>query len=395
VVDYLFNNNEENRVNITFMIQQLAFMLPCLVCLSWAVTLSISWKTNVRAQNVWAVASLMAAINAFYWTYLGTTSPGEIYTYVGRVGSFTQTGFFCILYFFYWSLIDNRPFTRKQYTLFIPALLLGMINLIVTSMMGHNKLAAFLTPILENEGKGTYASNIEDRLTFIHYIVGGQLGGIIDILLIQCLLIIMVVRWFSYRNKRKSFFTLSGEQHEKQSWAIFSGLFVFLFFMLIYSIGEYFYYIEDYIPFYILFILQGSLFFYIGYQVFYLNKQPEPLTGEPEQTDKQEITGSVEALLPLFNKLMNKEKIYLNSDLRIDEVALRLHVDKSQVFNLIEWIEPSGFATYINRKRIEYAQKLEQDNPQMTQKEIAGRSGFRNTASFVKAFRKYRKQSDR
>lgn len=368
--------------------QQLAFMLPCVVCLLWAVALSISRKKNVKAQNIWAVASLMAAINAFYWASLGTINPGEIYTYAGRIVSFTQTGFFSLLYFFYWSLTDNRPFTRKQYALFLPALLLGTINLIVTSMMGHHKLTAFLTPILENEGKNILTGDIKDQLTFIHYIIGGQLGNVIDLLLIQCLLIMMLVRLFTYRNKRESFFALPVEQ----SRAVFAGLFIFLFVMLIYLTGENFYYIEDYIPFYLLFILQGCLFFYLGYHVFYLNKQPEPLAGEPEQPKEQEIAAPVQALLPLFSKLMDKDKIYLNSELRIDEVALRLRVDKDQISDLIEWIEPSGFATYVNRKRIEYARKLEQDNPQMTQEEIAGRSGFRNRASLVKAFKKYSSQ---
>jgi len=370
------------------MIQQLAFMLPCLVCLFWAITLSISWKKNLRAQNIWAIASFLAAITGLYWTHLGITAPIEIYTYVGRVSSFTEEGFFCILFFFYWSLIDNRPFTRKQYALFILPLLLGTANLIITLIMGQDQLVSYMTLHLENY-KIVGSKYLVDTLQSLQYIISGTIPLIMDILLIQCLLIIIIVRLFNHRNKQKSFFIIPG----KRSWIVLKGLVVLLLSMFVYFIGEFLYFIEDYIPFYILFTLLGSLFFYIGYHVYYLDKEPESRAYEPGQTKKQAVNQSIEALLPLFNKLINKDKIYLNSDLRVDEVALLLQVDRDQVCDLIEWIDPSGFAGYINRKRIEHAQKLKQANPQMTQEEIARQSGFRHTISFGKAFRKYMGQT--
>jgi len=370
------------------MIRQLAFVLPFMVCLSWAVALLISWKKNLRAQNVWAIASLMAAITGLYWTYLGIEAPVEIYSYIGRVSSFTEEGFFCILFFFYWSLIDDRPFTRKQYALFILPILLGTTNLILTLIMGHNQLVSYMTFDFENYNV-IGSKYIVDKLQSLRTIIASTLANIIDILLIQCLLIIIVSRLFIYRNKQKSFFLLPGQR----SWAVLKGLVVLLLSMLVYYIGEYLYFIEDYIPFYILFILLGSLFFYIGYHVYHLDKDPESRIVEPKQAEKQEGSQSVEELLPLFNKLIDKDRIYLNSDLRIDEVAILLHVDRGQVSDLIEEIEPTGFAAYINRKRVEYAQKLKQDNPQMTQEEIALQSGFGHTVSFGKAFRKYMGQT--
>lgn len=370
------------------MIQQLAFMLPCLVCLFWAITLSISWKKNLRAQNIWAVASLMAAITGLYWSHLGITAPLEIYSYIGRVSSFTEEGFFCILFFFYWSLIDDRPFTWKQYALFIPALLLGTANLIITLMMGQDQLVSFMTYYNGNYGNGIDLDTV-DRLGAFRVVIASTVASTIDILFIQCLLIIIVVRLFNYRNKQKSIFITPG----KRSWAVLKGLIILLLSMFIYYVGEFLYFIEDYIPFYILFILLGGLFFYIGYHVYYLDKKPESRACEPEQTKKQAVPQSVDALLPLFNKLMDEDKIYLNSDLRIDEVALLLQVDRDQVSKLIEEIDPSGFAGYINRKRIEHAQKLKLANPRMTQEEIALQSGFRHTASFGKAFRKYSSQT--
>lgn len=312
-----------------------------------------------------------------------------MYSYIGRVGCFVQHAFFAILYFLYWSLTDNRPFIRKQYALFIPAFVLGMVNLIFTFIIGQSKLVESMVVYVENYRSGIEPEHVRDRFTFLRGLIAGNLGGIIDIMLMQCLLIIIIARLFNYRNKQKSFFILSA----KRSRAVLGGLIVFLLSMFIYSVGEYLYYIEDYIPFNILFMLQGGMFFYIGYHVYYLDKGPELRPVEVGHTKKQAVTPLLESLLTRFNKLVDEDRIYLNADLRIDEIAFQLQVDRSQMYDLIEWIAPSGFAGFINRKRVEHAQELKQANPQMTQEEIALQSGFRHKASFCNAFRKYMGQS--
>lgn len=255
-------------INITFMIQQLAFLLPCLVCLFWAVTLSIGWKKNLRVQNIWTIALLLAMINAFYWTCMDACD-FELYTYLGMLLSFTHIGFYSLLYLFYRSLVDCRPFTWKHYLIFIPGLLYGIINDTLMLMIGTKDLAAFMATLIANNW--AMPADMGPLLT-IHHALGSYIGFMIGVCVINFVLISMIVKLINHKEGQADFFILAKKQSEKRSRAVFGGLLALLIIMFIYVLGEFLYFIEDYIPLPILFALQGGLFFYISYHVYYLNK---------------------------------------------------------------------------------------------------------------------------
>lgn len=253
------------------MLQELALLFPCLVCLFWTITFAIRWKKNLRAQNVWAVASLLAAINAFYWTIL-VMPDLRIYHYVGRIVTFTQTGFFCLLFLFYRALIDDRPFSRRHYIVFIPALLIGIANTLLLLLIEYKDQLAAIAAFLGSKNKLPKEGGVA-LLPTLHYLIGGPIASIVDILMINFTLIPIIARWINCRKDPESFFELSDRQSRRYSRAALCGLTLLLFVMLAYMLGEFLYYIEDYIPFPILFLAQGVLFFYIGFQVYFLEKE--------------------------------------------------------------------------------------------------------------------------
>lgn len=249
------------------MLQKLALLFPCLVCFFWAITLSIRWKKNLRAQNIWAIAALLAAINAFYWTILVTPNP-EIFHYVGRIVTFTQTGFYCILFLFYRAMIDDRPFSRRHYAIFIPALLIGLGNTLLLLLIEYKDQLATISSFLGSKEKLPEDGTV-GLLPTLHYLIGGPIASIVDILVINFTLIQIIVRWINCRKEGTPFFG----QSARQCWGALYGVSALLLCMLVYTIGEFLYYIEDYIPFRVLFAAQGVLFFYIGYQVYYLEEK--------------------------------------------------------------------------------------------------------------------------
>lgn len=250
------------------MLQELALLFPCLVCLFWAITLLIRWKKNLRTQNVWAVASLLAAINAYYWMSLYT--PGfEVHSYAGMAISFTNLGFYCVLYLFYFSLIDDRPFNWKHYLILAPAIVYGTVNNALIFIIGKEELEAFMNALTANNW--VPPADMTFLLT-VHYYLGSLIGILTGLLLINILLIIILVRVVAYRDKRQDFFPPAYNPSRPQSWAILIGLSILLVGMLFFLAGDFLYSIENYIPFPVLFAMQGALFFFLGYHVYFYDK---------------------------------------------------------------------------------------------------------------------------
>ncbi len=96
----------------------------------------------------------------------------------------------------------------------------------------------------------------------------------------------------------------------------------------------------------------------------------------------QQITKDIEGL-------MQSEKIFLQPDLRINDLAERLHTNREYIYQAINVNMHVSFAEYINRQRIEYAQKLLKANPMAPSTEIYLKAGFTSQASFFRNFKLY------
>jgi AraC-like DNA-binding protein len=143
-------------------------------------------------------------------------------------------------------------------------------------------------------------------------------------------------------------------------------------------------------------ILYSSLLFallYLGHKQDFTitdlirENQPEP-NAEPTRAS----TGSntvVQQIRKDIEGLMQSEKIFLQPDLRINDLAERLHTNREYIYQAINVNMHVSFAEYINRQRIEYAQKLLKANPMAPSTEIYLKAGFTSQASFFRNFKLY------
>jgi len=90
-------------------------------------------------------------------------------------------------------------------------------------------------------------------------------------------------------------------------------------------------------------------------------------------------------------RIMEKEKPYLNNELRLDSLADLLNISRNQTSQIINEQFNLSFFDFINRYRVEDATQLliepQEENLNITN--IAYSVGFNNRASFYKAFRKF------
>ena len=89
--------------------------------------------------------------------------------------------------------------------------------------------------------------------------------------------------------------------------------------------------------------------------------------------------------------LLEKEQIFKNADLRLNDLATKLCTNRTYVSQLINNRANSNFCDYINSYRIIYAKEelTSKESSHLTLGEIALKSGFSSQSSFYRLFMKF------
>lgn len=143
------------------------------------------------------------------------------------------------------------------------------------------------------------------------------------------------------------------------------------------------------IPFLVILIFTNSV-------VWKTMKQPAIFSGLDYDEEKQKYVGSAlteQEKSMLKSKLMlllEVEKVYLQPDLTVDELAEKVGAAPKKISQVINESFGQTFFDLINTNRIEEAKRIMRDStdPKLTVLEIMYRSGFNSKSSFNSIFRK-------
>ena len=92
-------------------------------------------------------------------------------------------------------------------------------------------------------------------------------------------------------------------------------------------------------------------------------------------------------LMTRMSSLIEEEKLYLRKNLRISDVASELATNKTYVSAILNSLSGEKFTSMITRHRIEYAQRLMREHPDMLLDDVADESGFSSRTSFFRNFK--------
>jgi AraC-like DNA-binding protein len=104
-----------------------------------------------------------------------------------------------------------------------------------------------------------------------------------------------------------------------------------------------------------------------------------------------EISQKDKEVFKQLNQLFVKEKTYLNSNLKIADVADKLNITKHELSKIINNCSQMHFFDFVNLYRVNHAKKLLRDHEvveKYTIESIAHQSGFNNRVTFSNAFKK-------
>ncbi len=122
------------------------------------------------------------------------------------------------------------------------------------------------------------------------------------------------------------------------------------------------------------------------------HKKTPSVTEETDNTARNERKAADagthdETLMERIDHLIVDKKLYLNSDLKIQDVATMLGTNSRYVSNCINENKDCSFSQYVNRFRIDYAKRIIRQSPDTKMLAVAIESGFANETSFFRTFK--------
>lgn len=124
-------------------------------------------------------------------------------------------------------------------------------------------------------------------------------------------------------------------------------------------------------------------------------KNPTPCVEVPQETadvpdhenDEKAVTQNKQ-LIENLHKVLEEDMVFLQPDIRIDDVAKMICSNRTYVTRLMRQEYGLSFIEYVNVARIQYSQKLLYTSNK-TLDEIAEMSGFQSTSNYCRAFKRY------
>lgn len=100
-----------------------------------------------------------------------------------------------------------------------------------------------------------------------------------------------------------------------------------------------------------------------------------------------------ETLQKRIIRRVRDERLYLQHDLKLNELALLMGTNRTYLAQAILKETGETFNDFINHQRIQYAQLLQAENPDMSVSEVMYRCGFSSYSSFHRNYLKFARES--
>lgn len=109
-------------------------------------------------------------------------------------------------------------------------------------------------------------------------------------------------------------------------------------------------------------------------------------TARTDSSAEGKTEESISNLAASLQELMEKEKIYLHSDLTLESIAKSLNTNSTYVYKCLHDELGTSFYEYINGKRIDYSKTLLAGTDEKIES-IAIQSGFNSSRAFLRVFK--------
>ncbi len=127
---------------------------------------------------------------------------------------------------------------------------------------------------------------------------------------------------------------------------------------------------------------------YIGYKNTFSYNELQHMLPAEDDIDEQEPQPA-DTLTVRLEQVIKDEHLYLNPNLKVQDLATRLCTNARYVQHAFNDELKMSFAEYINRLRLEHAQELLRQYPDMKIQDVCTGSGFGSVSTYYRNLRRY------
>ena len=372
------------------MIKYLITSLPMLVCLFWSAVLWMDWREQRSVAKLRLMAFSITASLLYMGHYVYFNHEYELIPITDTIYCMANLMVFPLYQLYINEVTQSRWNRMLQLYTALPAIIVGAVVGTAYILMSGEEQACFIDSYL-------YGGNCAyDDMVIRVQAVTHDIAKIIFAIQVISILTIGYKKIVLFDEMVENYYSDTDSRTLRRVKLVLGVFVVASILSFIANIIGRNHFSDTEYPVAIPSILYSSLLFallYLGHKQDFTitdlirENQPEP-NAEPTRAS----TGSntvVQQIRKDIEGLMQSEKIFLQPDLRINDLAERLHTNREYIYQAINVNMHVSFAEYINRQRIEYAQKLLKANPMAPSTEIYLKAGFTSQASFFRNFKLY------
>ncbi len=140
-------------------------------------------------------------------------------------------------------------------------------------------------------------------------------------------------------------------------------------------------------------LMFSALLFAIGYEGLHRHFSIIDMRTNKEQVSNDDSAALKDAVNRSMTEriiaLVENDKIYLQPDLKLDDVAQMMHTNRTYIYQAVNQQMGISFNEFINRYRIAHAKRLMANDPTLSMNDVALLSGFASLSSFYRNMKKY------
>lgn len=375
------------------MVNIISSTMPMFVCLFWVILLLID-KQQVNLSKRFLVFFFCLSFINYFSHAAYFNHQYELYTVLDSIWCFTSLGVFPVYYLYIRLLTLDANIRWKWSRVLIPSLLVALFSAVIYIMMSPDEVKTFVHSELY------YESGYEQQISPLIRL------QIFRLLLFKIIFVsqVFIVIYFGLRHivkynaRLKNYYSnTGGKDLSPIKWLLIVFIFASLISVLSSIIGKSYFVTHErllLIP-----SITHSLFlFCVGYagykQNFTIEHFQQELKHQEVQLEKEIYTHhshkNFEDYHTMLIHLLEKQEIYINTDLRITDVAKMLNTNRTYTSRLLNDAFHTNFADLINSYRAKKsAEILKSDiNNEFSMEDITIMSGFSSVSSFYRSFKK-------
>lgn len=367
------------------MIQHFITSLPMLVCLFWSAVLWMDWRRQGSRAKLRLMLFSIAATLLYMGHYVYFNLDYAVIPVADTIYSMANLAAFPLYYLYIREMTEGHSDRKCQIYAIIPAVAIGMaVGTIYALMSPEDKLCFIQKYLYAKQAIG--GGNFFQAQSIVH-----NIAKIIFGLQVTLVLTKGYKRIKKFDEMVENSFADTDERTLRNSHTI-------LFLLVITSVVSFIANVigkDVFAGSLLLLSIPSAVFSSLLFMLLYIgHRQDFSIKELREETSKADTIDPVGAganvisqLSADIERIMNEEMYFLQPDLRISDLAIRLHTNRQYIYQAININLHTTFSEYINRKRVEHVKQLLKENPEALSTETYLKAGFTSQASYFRNFK--------